>query len=229
MTAKRHFTPKLFRFLEELTVNNKRPWFEANRDRYEGDLRAPALRFIEAFGPHLRRVSPHFRADPRPVGGSLFRIHRDVRFSKDKSPYKTHLGIHFRHELGKGAHAPGFYLHIDPTGSFLGVGIWRPEKDALSKIRDAIVGNPTAWKRARDAKRFKEAFTLEGDALKRPPRGYPPEHRFVEDLKRKDFIALREIPKSHVTSKDFAENLESACKDGKPFVRFLCGALEVPF
>jgi len=229
MGAQRHFSPKLFAFLQDLAANNTKAWFEANRERYESELRAPALRFIEAFGPYLAKVSPHFRADPRPVGGSLFRIYRDVRFSKDKRPYKTHLGIHFRHELGKNAHAPGFYLHIDPTGSFFGAGIWRPERDALAKIRDAIVEDSTGWKRARDAKTFKSAFELKGDSLKRPPRGYPPDHRFVDDLRRKDFIAIRPLTKSAVTSSDFAPTLAAACRDAKPYVRYLCKALEVPF
>ena len=229
MGTERHFSPKLFTFLEDLSENNTKPWFEANRDRYESDLRGPALGFIEAFAPHLAKVSRHFRADPRPVGGSLFRIYRDVRFSKDKRPYKTHLGIHFRHALGKNAHAPGFYLHIEPGRSFVGAGIWRPEREALAKIRDTIVEDGSGWKRARDAKAFRSAFSLEGESLKRPPRGYPTEHRFLDDLKRKDFIALRPLTKSAVTSSDFAATLEAACRDAKPYVRYLCKALEVPF
>lgn len=82
-------------------LENTREWFAANEERFESDVKRPALQFIVDFGPHLHRISPHFRADPRPVGGSLFRIYRDVRFSRDQSPYKTHAGLHFRHEAGK--------------------------------------------------------------------------------------------------------------------------------
>ena len=87
-----------------------RDWFQENKEFYESAVKRPLLEFIEAFAPHLREISPHFRADAR----SLFRIHRDVRFSKDKRPYKTHAAAQFRHSAGKDVHAPGFYLHIEP-------------------------------------------------------------------------------------------------------------------
>jgi uncharacterized protein (TIGR02453 family) len=122
--AERYFTPSLFTFLRELAENNNREWFQDNKSRYEQHVKDPALRLIADFGPRLKKISPHFRADPRAVGGSLFRIHRDTRFSKDKSPYKTHTGIQFRHELGKDAYAPGFYLHLEPGQVFCGVGSW---------------------------------------------------------------------------------------------------------
>ena len=95
MSAMAYFTPRLFDFLRELKANNSRDWFLAHKSAYEFDAREPMLRFIEDFGPRLRRISKHYLADPRPVGGSMFRIHRDVRFSRDKSPYKTHVAAHF--------------------------------------------------------------------------------------------------------------------------------------
>ncbi len=110
-------TPKTFRFLTDLAKNNNREWFAENKDRFEGDLREPLLGFIEDFSEHLEKLSPHFEANARKVGGSLFRIFRDVRFSKDKSPYKTNAGVHFRHERAKDVHAPGYYLHLDPKES----------------------------------------------------------------------------------------------------------------
>ena len=100
-TSQVSFGPELFAFLAELELNNNREWFGANRHRYEEHLLEPALAFIEDFAPRLQKISPHFRADARPSGGSLFRIYRDTRFSKDKSPYKTHVGLHFRHERAK--------------------------------------------------------------------------------------------------------------------------------
>ena len=106
------FSAATFSFLEELAAHNNRAWFEANKSRYESVVREPALQFIAAMAPLLAEFAPHFRAEPRRVGGSLMRVHRDTRFSRDKSPYKTNIGIQFRHALGKDVHAPGFYLHV---------------------------------------------------------------------------------------------------------------------
>jgi len=106
MAREAHFGPGLFKFLTELKRNNKRVWFQANKHRYQEQVRDPAQRFILDFSPMLKKISPHFIADPRPIGGSLFRIYRDTRFTKDKSPYKTHTGLHFRHKDGKDAHTP---------------------------------------------------------------------------------------------------------------------------
>jgi uncharacterized protein (TIGR02453 family) len=121
MTA--HITPALFEFFRELKANNSKEWFAENKTRYEQQVREPLLAFIADFGLRLPAISPHYVADPRKSGGSLFRIYRDVRFSKDKTPYKTGAGIQFRHERGKDAHAPGFYLHLEPDGCFFGAGI----------------------------------------------------------------------------------------------------------
>lgn len=223
------FTPDLFRFLQDLADNNRRGWFEDNRDRYAQALKEPALAFIAAFGPRLHKVSPHFRADPRPVGGSLYRIHRDVRFSKDKSPYKTHLGIHFRHEQAKTAHAPGFYLHAEPGQAFLGVGMWRPERDALERVRETIAEDPAAWRRARNGRSFARRFELAGESLVRPPRGYDADHPAIEDLKRKDFIAVAALTPDDLTRPDLDRHLGTVCREASPFMRFLCEAVGVPF
>ena len=144
----------MLHFLSELARHNNRKWFEANKARYEQDVRTPALEFIEAMSGPLARMSPHFRAEAKKVGGSLMRIYRDVRFSKDKRPYKTNVGIQFRHESGKDVHAPGFYFHVEPDEVFLGVGIWHPESDTLKKIRKAIDKDPTGWKRLKAARLF---------------------------------------------------------------------------
>src|ERR671918_1560675 len=147
-TNQASFGPELFAFLAELRENNDREWFAANKHRYEEHLLEPAMAFVDAFAPRLRKISPHFRADSRPSGGSLFRIYRDTRFSKDKSPYKTNLGIHFRHEQAKDAHAPGYYLHIGPGEVCAGGGIWHPNTEAVTRIREAIVADPKRWKHA---------------------------------------------------------------------------------
>lgn len=223
-----HFRPALFTFLKDLAANNDREWFKENKGRYERHVKEASIRFITDFAPHLKKVSPHFSADPRPVGGSLFRIYRDTRFSKDKTPYKTHVGIHFKHENAKNVHAPGFYLHIEPKGSFLGLGIWRPETAAAVKIRQAIVDDATRWGRILKRKSWAD-FTLEGESLKRPPRGFDPEHRFIEDLKRKDFIAFMPLTQSTITSPKLLSEVAAGCKKGGAFVEFLCDALGAPF
>ena len=223
------FSPRLFAFLRDLAANNDRDWFKANKERYEADVREPALEFISAFGPRLDRISPHFLADARPVGGSLFRIHRDTRFARDKSPYKTHTGIFFRHAASKDVHAPGFYLHLEPGRVFTGAGIWRPDTPTARQIREAIASDPARWKRATRGKRFAAAWELGGDALKRPPQGFPPDHPLVEDLKRKDFIAMAKLRQSDVTSAGFADDYAKLCAAGAPLVEFLCDAVGVRF
>jgi uncharacterized protein (TIGR02453 family) len=221
----RYFTKDTFRFLRDLKANNDRDWFTRNKSRYEEALKAPALRLIEDFGKELPRLSSHFLSTPR----SLFRIHRDTRFSKDKSPYKTQAGVHFRHELATTAHAPGYYLHIEPGSVFLGMGIWRPESPALKEIREHIAASPADWKAASRARRFTETFHLEGDALKRPPKGFDADHPLVEDLKRKDFIGVAHVADSFATTADLPEQLVRKYETGSPFMRFLCKALGVPF
>ena len=225
MSGRRYFSKATFQFLKDLKQNNDRAWFADNKSRYEDHLKGPALRLIEDFGPELNKLSPHFMATPR----SLFRIHRDTRFSKDKSPYKTAAGVHFRHEQSKNAHAPGFYLHIEPGEVFVGVGIWHPESPALRAIREHIVEDGAAWKRASRGKKFAETFELQGDHLKRPPKGFDPEHPLVEDLRRKDFIGVRPLTQSFVTDPNLPAELAKTYKAGLPLMRFLCDALDVPF
>jgi uncharacterized protein (TIGR02453 family) len=224
-----HFTPRLFDFLRELSRNNDRAWFAANKPRYERDVRDPMLRFIADFAPHLRRISPHFVADPRPVGGSMFRIYRDSRFSRDKSPYKTVASAQFRHARGKDVHAPGFYLHLEPGNVFAAVGLWRPEAEPLRLVREAIVDDPAAWRKAVGGKRFRESYELEGEVLKRPPRGFPPDHPLVEELKRKDFVATTSFETAETFEPDFLDRYVATARAAAPFMAFLTGAVQVPW
>src|SRR5215813_8431504 len=144
----REFDPEFFDFLVELAANNDREWFAENKERYEAEVLEPALAFIEDFGYRLAEISPNLRADSRRNGGSLFRIYRDTRFSRDKTPYKTHTGMHFRHVAAKDVHAPGYYLHLAPDHVFGGGGIWRPDTQTSNRIREAIVAKPKAWRAA---------------------------------------------------------------------------------
>ncbi len=224
-----HFSPALFQFLRDLEANNQRDWFQANKSRYEDHAKEPALQFISDFGPQLETISRHFAADPRPVGGSLFRIYRDTRFARDKSPYKTHLGIQFRHRQARDAHAPGFYLHLEPGQVMAAAGIWHPDSAAQKRIREAMVEEPDRWRQSVGDPRFAARFELGGDSLKRPPRGYDPEHPLIEDLKRKDFYGFTRLTQAQATADDFLLRFADACRDAAPLVRFLCRALDVPF
>jgi uncharacterized protein (TIGR02453 family) len=223
------FGPELFLFLADLRANNDREWFAANKQRYEEQLLEPALGFIDAFAPLLEKISPHFRADARPSGGSLFRIYRDTRFSKDKTPYKTNVGIHFRHERAKDAHAPGYYLHIGPGEVFAGGGIWHPATEAATAIREAIIADPERWRRATRGGAFAKRLELGGDSLKRVPAWADPEHAFADDLKRKDFFAWARLSEDDVVGSDFVDEYARICRSVAPLMRFLCEALDVPY
>ena len=225
----RYFTKQTLAFLSSLAENNTREWFGEHKQDYENFVREPALEFISNMANEMPAISPHFRALPNKVGGSLMRIQRNFRFSKDRTPYKTNIGIQFRHEVGKDIHAPGYYVHIEPGGCFVGIGLWRPDADALFKIREAIVQNGAAWVAARDDKIFRKHFSLEGDALANAPRGFAKDHPLVEDLRRKDFICLATLSDATVTSKNFRPQVVERFKQAEPYMRFLCKALELGF
>ncbi len=223
------FSKETFAFLRDLAANNDREWFNANRARYEASVLGPSVRFIMDFGRRLHRISPHFRADPRPVGGSLFRIYRDTRFSKDKSPFKTHIGIQFRHERGRDVHAPGFYLHIEPGSVFAGLGLWHPDASALRAIRQFIVAHPERWSSAIGGAAFRKKLELAGETLGRPPRGFDPDHPLIDDLRRKDHIAVAKLTQRTATSDQLVHKFAETCRAGAPMVRFLCEALRLEF
>jgi uncharacterized protein (TIGR02453 family) len=223
------FEPTIFQFLEELADNNDRPWFQQNKGRYDREVLEPCLAFIRAFEPRLKRISSFFVASDRRTGGSLMRVYRDTRFSKDKTPYKTNVGIQFRHELGRDVHAPGFYVHIAPDECFLAVGVWRPDRASLARIRQTIVDNPDRWRRARDDRKFRKYFDLVGDSLKGPPRGFPADHPLVDDLKRTDFVGLCDLTEQDVLNEGYLETVATSFAASRPFMRFLCDALQVPF
>jgi uncharacterized protein (TIGR02453 family) len=224
-----HFTPALFGFLRDLERNNDRDWFAANKARYVAEVRDPMLDFIAGFAPHLKLISTRYVADPRANGGSLFRIHRDIRFAKDKRPYKTNAGAHFRHEAARDAHAPGFYLHLEPGGVFAASGVWHPDGPALAKIRDAIAGDAGAWRRVTSGKALGARGELAGESLKRPPRGYDTDHPLIDDLKRKDFFALARYSEEESCAPGFMDEFAQTCRTFSPLTRFLTRALDLPW
>lgn len=223
------FTKATFDFLAALSANNNKAWFEANKHRYEELVRDPALDFIEAMDPVLKTFAPNFRAEPRKMGGSLMRVYRDTRFSRDKTPYKTNIGIQFRHALGKDIHAPGFYVHVATDECFFAAGCWHPEADVLGKIRERIAQKPEKWFAARDDQSFAARWELWGDELTRPPRGYAADHPAIADIKRKDFVAIANLSSREATGTALVKLAGKRFAEAAPFMRFLCEALEVPY
>jgi len=221
-----HITPEMFGFLAELAENNDRNWFQANKSRYEEVVREPLRAFVRDFDAPLEAISPHVAADDRKSGGSLFRIHRDTRFSRDKRPYKTWAALQFRHEAGKDAHAPGFYLHLQPGNVLMGAGCWHPAREALEAIRDEIAQDVEAWSEVRD-RVLDTGLELEGESLKRAPRGYSPDHAALEDLKRKDFIVVRHLSEETACEPGFVDTYADLCAEASPLLRFLTTAIGV--
>lgn len=229
MAARPHFEPALFEFLRDLADNNEREWFQANKQRYEAQVRGPMLRFIADFAAPLAGISGKFVADARAVGGSLFRIHRDTRFSKDKSPYKTSVAARFPYAVAKGETAPVFYLALDDGRVTLGAGVWHPQAAALGRIRAAIDGRPDAWREAIGSAAFQATCRLGGESLKKAPKGYDPGHPMIEHLRRKDFVVFSEHEEADALRADFLERYVAFCGTATPAMRFLTTALELPW
>ncbi len=223
------FSPELFRFLRQLERHNERAWFEANRERYERFVRRPMLSFIAELKPRLSTIIRHFVADPSPVGGSMMRIHRDLRFTPDKSPYKTAAAAHFWHEKGKDGASPAFYLHLEPGKCSVGAGIWRPGPAALERIRKAIASRSADWKRITSGREFKSTCGMIGESLKRAPSGFDPDHPLIEDIKRKDFAVSAPLEDREVCEASFLEVAAGGFRKSAPLVRFLCEAVGLPF
>ncbi|MBX2804083.1 MAG: DUF2461 domain-containing protein [Myxococcales bacterium] len=221
--------PELFTFLADLAQNNDRDWFNANKDRFERDVMAPSLAFVEAFRPKLHEISPRFLAIAKKQGGSLFRIFRDTRFSKDKTPYKKNVGFQFRHDqAARDVHAPGFYLHIEPGNVGVGCGMWHPDNTSLQAIRERVVGDSEAFTGLK-AELEGAGLSFFGASLKRPPRGFDKDHEHIEDLKRKDWAVHRELSEEAVVADDFLDALATEFRKAAPLVRFLCDVQGLPF
>ncbi|MGC1449317.1 MAG: TIGR02453 family protein [Candidatus Sulfotelmatobacter sp.] len=218
-----YFTPDLFRFLARLKRNNNRDWFLAHKEEYETCVRQPVLRFITAFAVPLYEISPHLVADPRPSRGSMFRIYRDTRFSNDKRPYKTHVAMRFSHR-GKDVHSPGFYFHLEPGGCFAASGLWHPEPQTLLNVRNAIVSRPVEWRRLNKLLNWDDA-----GKLRRPPRGFPADHEFVEDLKLRDIGTAVAFTEKQVCGPKFMSIFAAACREMSPVAAFLSSAVGLKF
>ena len=223
------FDESLVRFLRRLKQNNNRSWFERNKARYEAEVREPVMAFIRAIAPKIEKISPYILVSDSKVAGSMMRPYRDTRFTHSKEPYKTNVGIHFRHERGDDAHAPGFWMHIEPREFWLAVGMWKPDADSLKNVRQVIAESPKKWLAARDNAGFLANWEIVGNMLKRPPRGFDPAHPLIEDIKRKEFLGFRDMGMKELYRSDVVDRVSAYYATSKPFMKFLCSALGLGF
>jgi uncharacterized protein (TIGR02453 family) len=223
-----YFSSDSLLFLKELRRHNDREWFQRNKARYESQLRDPFLRLIADLAAPLKRINPYLVADPRPVGGSMMRIYRDIRFSADKSPYKAFVAAHFEHTKADNGSAPAYYLHFEPERSSIGAGLWRPEPDALCKIREAIVADAKRWQRVTSDAHFGSTCGMAGESLKRPPIGFDPNHPLINDIKRKDYAISFPLTDQQVCAPDLLDSTIGVLRAAAPFMQFLSEALGLP-
>jgi uncharacterized protein (TIGR02453 family) len=225
------FSPATFRFLRGLKRYNAKPWFEAHRSEYETQVRGPMYALIEDMDVRLAGFAPEIIGHPK---RSMFRIYRDIRFSPDKSPYKTHAACWFYHRdadrrVGSEAEGggAGFYFHVAPDGCYVGGGIWMPARGVLNRIRDRLAEDPRTFDGIVQHPGFLRRFGgLDDEAvLKRMPRGFPEDHPAARWLKYRSFVAGREIGEAQVMSPRLPAQLEKDFLGLLPLVRWLNGAL----
>ena len=227
----RGFTPASMRFLASLKRNNTREWFQAHRDAYERDVREPLAAFVEEMDVRFAELAPEIVGDPK---RSLFRIHRDVRFSNDKSPYKTNAACWFYHgDAGRGVGSTtphggaGFYFHMEPGESMIGGGIWMPPRPTLTRLREQIDEEHASLRRILREPSFKKRFgTLDESAmLTRMPRGYAEDHPAADLLRHQSFTVGRMLTDAELFSPKLADLLARDYARLVPFVRWFNGAL----
>jgi len=225
-----YFSDTSFKFLRSLARNNTREWFHAHKADYEAHVRARFQQLLTDLQPVLAAVSPHYRAEPKTVGGSLFRIQRDTRFANDKAPYKSWQGARLFHARGRQVEAPSFYLHLQPDACFVGAGLWHPQPDTLRRLRHFLIDNPAGWKAAAYAPAFRRRFELDdSEMLVRAPRGFPPDSEFSDDLRRKNLVAVRAIDDATMTGPRLLSTLQKDLAGLAPFTDYLCAALDLEF
>ncbi len=211
-------------FLKKLKRNNNREWFTKHKNEFEEFVKFPMQSLIASLQPFFAEFAPEFDINPKK---SLFRIYRDTRFSKDKSPYKTHVAAHFelrsKARIMEGA---GYYFHLAPGEVFLGGGIYLPDNEQLKKIRRAIVEHDKEFSTIIEASKFKKLFgTVRGSKLSRPPKGFAPDHPMVEYLKLKQFFVGVEWDETVCYKKNLDAKIAATCKEIAPFINFLNDAL----
>ena len=202
-------------FFKEIAVNNNKPWFEKNKARYEA-ARENYLEFIAELLPHIRKIEPIYEKDLKKYAS---RIYRDVRFSKDKSPYKNNIsGLIERAAEDKKC---PLYIHIQPGASFIGGGVWQPEPDLLSRVRQEIDYNGSEFNKIIKKKSFVTLFgKVKGESLVRPPKGYEADNPNIDLLKLKQYTIGRDFTDKVVCSKELVGEIVTCYKEALPFFHF---------
>ncbi|MET4138914.1 DUF2461 domain-containing protein [Pedobacter sp. UYP1] len=215
--------PETLAFLSAVAANNNREWFALNKEVYE-TAKADVISLVEELIPILANVDPQFPLETQ-AKKCVMRIYRDVRFSKNKDPYKNNFGISFSVKNSEG-NGPEFYLHLQPGNSFFVGGYWMPEASLLKKIREEIDYNTSDFLEIIEAKGFKDQFELsKNDTLKKAPKGYDPEHPHIDLLKLKSYIAVLPLTDPELLKPTLVNHLKKAFIGIYPFVRFLRGAI----
>ena len=215
--------PSILKFLKDIARNNNREWFEKNKPRYL-EVKEKYEDFLESFHKELVKFDDGLAGlNPRKLG---FRIYRDVRFSKDKRPYKVNMGAGFS-PGGKMMQEPGYYIHIEPGKSFVAGGMYMPTPENLAKIRQEIDYNSKSILKILNDKSFKKLFDGldDFDKLKTMPKGYPKDHPQIELLKHKSYIVSHSLTDKEVTDKKFVATVAAACKQIKKLNDFLSSAI----
>jgi uncharacterized protein (TIGR02453 family) len=211
-------------FIKDVAANNNREWFAENKERYEV-AKADVLAFVDHLIPELAAVDPEFSVDTQSKK-CLLRIYRDVRFSKNKDPYKNNFGISFAVK-GKGVNEPGYYLHIEPGACFFAAGFWMPPAPELKKIREEIDYNASDFLDILNEKSFKDTFQLgQEDKLKKAPKGYETDHPQIELLKLKSFTVTFPIKDEEFLKPGIVNKLKNAFESVYPFILFLRKAVD---
>ena len=224
------FSPQLIEFFAGLEKNNTKAWFEDHRSIYETHVKQAMLDFVAAIGERLSEVSPEFVADPR-INGSVYRIYRDVRFSKNKLPYKTHTAAVFFHRYGKKHEYPGFYFQISHRGIYWGAGHFKIDSEQLTRIRAFLARNPGMWQAITADPVFLERFgEVYGERLTRPPKGFDTDHPLIDVLKMKQYLVRHEADyAAFLETDEIVDETIRVFQDAAPFVELLCIALGIPF
>jgi len=213
------FPADAVKFLKQLTKNNNRDWFEANKPRYDGAIREPMVSLLETLDGLLRHRVPDLVIDPKK---SMYRIYRDVRFSKDKTPYKTWAAASFSFSGHDRKTAPGFYFHFTSTEVGVGGGLYAPDSAQLKNLRKAIDQDATVLRKILAGKTFKKHFgELAGESLIRPPQGFAPDHPAADLLRLKQFLCWKEHDLALIHESAFADFLADHFAAMGPFVRYL--------
>ncbi len=211
------FSREAVQFLTDLASNNDRAWFQPRKDAYERLLKEPLEELIAELADRFAARGIPLEADPR---RSPFRIYRDVRFSKDKSPYKTNLGASFPLV---GASGIGGYFHLAPGEIFVGGGMWHPEPPLLAFFRTRVAADPTTIRALMAEPAFAGTFTLGGDQLKRVPAGYSPDHPAADLLRHKDVVFSRRLSDDEAFSSQLPDLIASSLAAAVPLMTYLAG------